>query len=118
MSTDEKTVVITGATSGIGRATVRRFAAPGTNIALVARGRDGLEATKREVEEAGGRAFTMPTDVADPAAVEAAAQTTEEVLGPIDIWINDAMATMFAFMWDVEPDEFRRANEVTYFGSI
>jgi NAD(P)-dependent dehydrogenase (short-subunit alcohol dehydrogenase family) len=114
----ETTVVITGATSGIGRATVRRFAGPGVNIALLARGRDGLDATRREVEAAGGRALALPTDVADATAVEAAAQSAEEVLGPIDIWVNDAMATVFAYLWDVSAEEFRRANEVTYLGSV
>jgi NAD(P)-dependent dehydrogenase (short-subunit alcohol dehydrogenase family) len=113
-----ETVVITGATSGIGRATARRFAGPGAQIALLARGTDGLEATRREIEAAGGRALVLPTDVADAAAVDAAAQRVEDELGPIDIWINNAMATVFAFLWDVEPDEFRRAGEVTYFGSV
>lgn len=114
----EETVVITGATSGIGRATARRFAVPGVRIALLARGTDGLDATRREIEAAGGRALVLPTDVADAAAVEAAAQRVEDELGPIDIWINNAMATVFAFLWDVEPGEFRRAGEVTYFGSV
>ena len=113
-----QTVVITGASSGIGRATARRFAGPGVSIGLVARGRDGLKGVRAEVEGAGGRALMLPTDVADAEAVDAAAQAVEEALGPIDIWINDAMATVFAFLWDVSADEFRRANEVTYFGSI
>ena len=111
-------VVITGASSGIGRATARRFARPGVSIGLVARGRDGLKGARADVERAGGRALMLPTDVADAEAVDAAAQAVEEALGPIDIWINDAMATVFAFLWDVSADEFRRANEVTYFGSI
>jgi NAD(P)-dependent dehydrogenase (short-subunit alcohol dehydrogenase family) len=112
------TVLITGATSGIGRATARRFAGPGVNIALVARGDDGLQAARAEVERAGGRALVLPTDVAEADAVDAAATAAEEAFGPIDIWINNAMATVFAYLWDVSPDEFRRANEVTYFGSI
>ncbi|HEY4097758.1 MAG TPA: SDR family oxidoreductase [Baekduia sp.] len=112
------TVVITGATNGIGRATVRRFAGPGVDIALVARGDDGLQAARDEVERAGGRALVVPTDVADAEAVDAAATAVEEAFGPIDIWINNAMATVFAYLWDVSPEEFRRANEVTYFGSI
>ena len=114
----EETVVITGASSGIGRATVRRFARPGVRIGLVARGPDGLEAARRDVEAAGGQALVVPTDVADAEAVDAAAQAVEDVFGPIDIWVNDAMATVFAYLWDISPDEFRRANEVTYFGSI
>jgi NAD(P)-dependent dehydrogenase (short-subunit alcohol dehydrogenase family) len=112
------TVVITGASNGIGRATVRRFAGPGVDIALVARGDDGLKAAREEVERAGGRALVVPTDVADAEAVDAAATAAEEAFGPIDIWINNAMATVFAYLWDVSPEEFRRANEVTYFGSI
>lgn len=111
-------VVITGASSGIGRATVRRFAGPGTTLALLARGRDGLEAARAEVEEAGGRAVCYPVDVADADAVDAVATSIEESLGPIDIWINVAMTTVFAFFDDIEPEEFRRANEVTYFGSV
>jgi NAD(P)-dependent dehydrogenase (short-subunit alcohol dehydrogenase family) len=112
------TVVITGASNGIGRATVRRFAGPGVDIALVARGDDGLRAAREEVERAGGRALVVPTDVADAESVDAAATAAEEAFGPIDIWINNAMATVFAYLWDVSPEEFRRANEVTYFGSI
>jgi NAD(P)-dependent dehydrogenase (short-subunit alcohol dehydrogenase family) len=113
-----ETVVITGATSGIGRATVRRFAGPGVKIGLVARGRDGLEGARADVERAGAEALVLPTDVADADAVEASAQAVEEAFGPIDIWINDAMATVFAYFWDVSPDEFRRANDVTYLGSV
>jgi short-subunit dehydrogenase len=112
------TVVITGASSGIGRATVRRFAAPDMRLALVARDRDGLEAAAGEARRAGAEALVLPSDVADAAAVEAAAQATEEAFGPIDIWINVAMTTVFAFFEDVEPDEFRRATEVTYLGSV
>jgi NAD(P)-dependent dehydrogenase (short-subunit alcohol dehydrogenase family) len=111
-------VVVTGASSGVGRAIVRRLAAPGVSIGLVARGRDGLDAARREVEAAGGQALTLPCDVADPAAVDAAAQAVEAALGPIDVWINDAMTTVFAFFDDIEPDEFRRATEVTYLGTV
>src|SRR4051794_15200293 len=99
-------VVITGASSGIGRATARGFAAPGVKLGLIARGRDGLEATRREVEGAGAEALIVTCDVSDSVAVEAAAQAIEEALGPIDIWINNAMATVFAYFWDVSPDEF------------
>jgi NAD(P)-dependent dehydrogenase (short-subunit alcohol dehydrogenase family) len=111
-------VVITGASGGIGRATVRRFARDGASIALLARGRAGLEGAAREVEELGGRALVLPTDVADPEQVEAAATRAEEELGPIDIWINDAMATIYAEFLDIEPDEFRRATDVTYHGLV
>jgi short-subunit dehydrogenase len=111
-------VVITGATSGVGRAVVRRFAQDKAAIALIARNREGLEAARKEVENAGGKALVLPMDVADPDAVESAAQATEEALGPIDIWINDAMTTVFAWFEDIEPDEYRRATEVTYLGTV
>jgi NAD(P)-dependent dehydrogenase (short-subunit alcohol dehydrogenase family) len=111
-------VVVTGATSGVGRAVVERFAREGAHIALLARGRDGLDATVEAVERLGGKAIPIPTDVSDPDAVEAAAAATEEALGPIDVWVNNAMTTVFAFFADVEPDEFRRATEVTYLGAV
>jgi NAD(P)-dependent dehydrogenase (short-subunit alcohol dehydrogenase family) len=111
-------VVITGASGGVGPATARRFAKDGAKVALVARGRAGLEAAAREVEKHGGRALVLPTDVADADQVEAAARTTEEELGPIDVWINDAMATIYSEFLDVEPDEYRRATEVTYHGMV
>ena len=112
------TVVITGASSGIGRATTRRFAAPGVRLALIARDREGLEAAANEARAAGADALVLLTDVADAAAVDAAAQATEEAFGPIDVWINVAMTTVFAFFEDVEPDEFKRATDVTYLGSV
>lgn len=112
------TVALTGATSGVGRAIARRFARDGAQLGLIARGRDGLDAVVREVGEAGGHGIALPTDVADPDAVEAAAAAIEDALGPIDIWINDAMTTVFAYLEDIEPEEFRRATEVTYLGSV
>jgi NAD(P)-dependent dehydrogenase (short-subunit alcohol dehydrogenase family) len=111
-------VVITGASGGVGRATARRFAQDGARIALLARGEGGLEAAAEEVEQAGGRALVIPTDVADADQVEAAAEAVEEELGPIDVWINDAMATIYAEFLDLEPDEYRRATEVTYHGMV
>jgi NAD(P)-dependent dehydrogenase (short-subunit alcohol dehydrogenase family) len=111
-------VVITGASGGVGRATVRRFARDGASIALLARGRAGLEGAAREVEELGGRALVLPTDVADADQVEAAAAAAEEQLGPIDIWINDAMVTLYGEFLDIEPDEYRRATDVTYHGMV
>jgi NAD(P)-dependent dehydrogenase (short-subunit alcohol dehydrogenase family) len=114
----ERTVVVTGAGSGVGRAIARRFGADGDKVALVARGTDALEACKKEVEEAGGTALAIPTDVSDPGAVEAAAERAEGELGPIDVWVNDAMTTVFAFFEDIEPEEYRRATDVTYHGTV
>ena len=111
-------IVVTGASAGIGRATVRALAQPGVAIALLARGRDGLEAAKREVEEAGGEALVVPTDVSDPDQVEAAAATAEEQLGPIDLWINNAMVSVFAPVMEVTAQEFKRVTEVTYLGYV
>src|SRR5688572_13962102 len=90
-----RVVVITGASAGLGRATVREFAKKNSDIALIARGVEGLEGAKKEVEEAGGRALIFPIDVADAEAVEKAAQETEEKLGPIDVWVNNAMNSVF-----------------------
>ncbi len=111
-------VVVTGATSGVGRAVVERFARDGARIALLARGRDGLDAAAKEIERLGGDPLPLPMDVADHDAVEAAAAATEEALGEIDIWINNAMTTVFSFFEDIDPDEFRRATEVTYLGAV
>jgi NAD(P)-dependent dehydrogenase (short-subunit alcohol dehydrogenase family) len=111
-------VVITGASGGVGRATARRFAQDGAKIALLARGEAGLDATAREIEERGGKALILPTDVAEADQVEAAAQAAESELGPIDVWINDAMATIYAEFLDVEPNEYRRATDVTYHGMV
>jgi len=116
--TDPSTIVVTGASSGIGRAIARRFARPEASIALIARGRDGLEGAARDVREAGGTPLKLPLDVADPDAVEAAAAAVEESLGEIDIWINDAMTTVFAYFHDITPDEYERATRVTYLGTV
>jgi NADP-dependent 3-hydroxy acid dehydrogenase YdfG len=111
-------VVVTGATSGVGRAVARRFAQDGAKVALLARSRDALAATAEEVERAGGTALPLQTDVADADAVDAAAAATEEALGEIDVWINNAMTTIFAFVSEIDPSEFRRATEVTYLGTV
>ncbi len=118
MSKPTETVVVTGASKGVGRAVAERFAKDGARIALLARGRAALERTASSVEQLGGSALPLPTDVADFDAVQAAASAAEESLGPIDMWVNDAMTTIFGFFEDIDPSEFRRATEVTYFGAV
>lgn len=113
-----KTVVITGASAGVGRATARLFAQQGAQIGLLARGRDGLSGAKEDVEAAGGDALAIPTDVADAEQVDIAAEQVEEELGPIDVWVNNAMASVFAPVDDVSPEEYRRVTEVTYLGQV
>jgi NAD(P)-dependent dehydrogenase (short-subunit alcohol dehydrogenase family) len=118
MSIPREVVVVTGASAGVGRALVREFARRGAWIGLLARGRDGLDAAKTEVEHAGGRALVLPTDVANPDAVEAAASAVEQTLGPIDIWINNAMVSVFSPVREMTAAEFRRVTEVTYLGIV
>jgi NADP-dependent 3-hydroxy acid dehydrogenase YdfG len=110
--------VVTGASAGVGRATARLFGAKGWRVALLARGVDGLEAAKREIEAAGGEALVIPTDVADHEAVEAAAARVDEAWGGIDVWVNDAMATIFCEFTEIAPEDYRRATEVTYLGTV
>lgn len=111
-------VVITGASAGAGRAAVREFAKHGAGIGLIARGRDGLEAAAREVAEYGGRALVLPVDVADAAQVQHAADEVEQKLGPIDIWVNDAMTSVFSPIKEMTAEEFKRVTEVTYLGYV
>ena len=111
-------VVITGASAGVGRATVREFAKHGASIGLLARGVDGLEGARREVEAMGGKALVLPTDVSDAAQVENAAQRVEEELGPIDIWVNDAMVSVFSPIKEMKAEEFERVTKVTYLGYV
>jgi NAD(P)-dependent dehydrogenase (short-subunit alcohol dehydrogenase family) len=111
-------VVITGASAGVGRATVREFAKHGAWLGLIARGVDGLEGARREVEAAGGRALVLRADVADPAQVEAAARRVENELGPIDIWVNNAMASVFSPIKEMPAEEFKRVTDVTYLGYV
>ena len=113
-----KVVVVTGATSGVGRAVARAFAERGDSVALIARGRAGLDGAVRDVEGAGARALALPVDVAVHDQVEAAASAVEDALGPIDVWVNNAMTTVFGEFMDITPDEFRRATEVTYLGAV
>lgn len=111
-------VVITGASAGVGRATARAFAREGARIGLLARGRDRLDAARREVEALGGRAVAVPADVADAAQVEAAAGEVERTFGPIDVWINNAMTSVFSPFKEMTAEEFRRVTEVTYLGYV
>jgi NAD(P)-dependent dehydrogenase (short-subunit alcohol dehydrogenase family) len=111
-------VVITGATSGVGRALARRFASDRALVAILARGEEGLRGTVEDVENAGGSALAIPTDVADHEQVDQAARRVVEEWGGIDIWVNNAMTTIFAPFTEIMPEEFRRATEVTYLGVV
>ncbi|GAB3666373.1 SDR family oxidoreductase [Ramlibacter alkalitolerans] len=113
-----RVVVVTGASAGIGRAIAREFGAHGWRVALLARGTDGLDAAREEIEALGSEALVIPTDVADEQQVEAAAAQVEATWGGIDVWVNDAMATIFAPALDVAPEDFRRATDVTYLGAV
>jgi short-subunit dehydrogenase len=116
--TSAYTVVLTGASAGVGRATARAFGERGARIALLARNEEALEAAAVEVRSAGGTALVVPTDVADHEQVEAAADRAERELGPIDVWVNDAMASVFGRVREIEPKDFRRVTEVTYLGTV
>ena len=118
MSARPLVAVVTGASAGIGRALVRRLAERGARIGLLARGRERLEAAAREVQRLGGQAVVVPADVADAAAVEEAAARAEAEFGPPDLWVNNAMASVFAPIWRVSAEEFRRVTEVTYLGVV
>ena len=111
-------VVITGASAGVGRAVAREVGAHGARVALIARGRTGLEAAAQEVRARGGEAMTVPCDVADAEAVERAAAAVEERFGAIDVWINNAMTAVLAEVVETPAEEFRRVTEVTYLGSV
>lgn len=109
---------MTGASAGVGRAVAREFGEQGASVALLARGRDGLEGAKREIEEFGGRALVIVTDVADAEQVEQAAERVESELGPIDVWVNDAMTTIFSPFRQITAKEYKRATDVTYLGTV
>lgn len=111
-------VVVTGATSGVGRATARKFGEQGAKVGLLARSTDGLDGAKADVEDAGGEALAVPTDVSEYEQVEEAADRVEAEFGPIDVWVNDAMTTVFGEFLDVDPEEFARVTEVTYLGAV
>jgi NAD(P)-dependent dehydrogenase (short-subunit alcohol dehydrogenase family) len=113
-----KVAVVTGASAGVGRATARAFAERGFDVALLARGQSGLDAAAKEVESCGTKALVIPTDVSVFEQVDAAASRVEAELGPIEVWVNDAMTTVFAPSWDVKPADFQRAVEVTFLGQV
>jgi NAD(P)-dependent dehydrogenase (short-subunit alcohol dehydrogenase family) len=110
--------VITGGSAGVGRATALEFARAGHPVAVLARGLDRLEATREQVEAAGGAVLALPVDVADAGAVDEAASAVEHELGPIGIWVNNAMTTVFSPIAEISAEEFRRATEVTYLGTV
>jgi len=114
----EEVVVITGASAGVGRATARAFGRRKARIGLIARGRDGLDGARREIEVAGGQALVLPLDVSDHDAVEQAAGEVEKTFGPIDIWVNNAMLSVFSPIMQMQPDEYRRVTEVTYLAYV
>lgn len=113
-----RVVVITGASAGVGRATAHAFAREGADLGLIARGVERLEATRREVEKLGGRAEIVPADVADAGAIESAAAAIEQQLGPIDVWVNNAMTSVFSPVKEMSAGEFKRVTEVCYLGYV
>jgi NAD(P)-dependent dehydrogenase (short-subunit alcohol dehydrogenase family) len=120
-SDKSEVVVITGASAGLGRAIAHTFGKRRASVGLIARGgegMDGLEGAKKDVEAAGGKALILACDVADAQQVEAAAQRVEEEFGPIDVWVNDAMASVFGPVKEITPDEYKRVTEVTYLGQV
>jgi NAD(P)-dependent dehydrogenase (short-subunit alcohol dehydrogenase family) len=118
MPKPRETVVVTGASAGVGRAIAVDFGKRGWQVAVIARGREGLESAKREIEAKGGRALAIQADVADANAVMRAADQVEAELGPIDVWVNNAMVTIYASIADITPDEFHQVTQVTYLGQV
>jgi short-subunit dehydrogenase len=111
-------VVVTGAAAGVGRATAAEFGRQGSSVALIARDRNLLETAAEEIRRFGGEALVIPADVADSGQVLDAAIEVEQKLGPIDVWVNNAMVTVFSEFGEITPDEFKRATEVTYLGTV
>ncbi len=113
-----KVAVVTGASAGVGRAIARAFAEAGYDVGLLARGEERLRQAEAELIDLGARVCAVPTDVADAAAVDRAAAAIAEALGPIDVWVNNAMATIFSPVKEIAPEEFRRGTDVTYLGVV
>ena len=113
-----RVVVVTGASAGVGRATARAFAHEGAHVGLIARDTEGLHVAALEADQLGGKGLAVPADVADADQVEKAAARIEQELGPIDVWVNNAMTTIFGRVIDVTPEEYKRATEVTYLGTV
>ncbi len=111
-------VVVTGASAGLGRAIAHGFAKRGCRIGLIARNPEALNAAKEECEALGGRALVLPVDVSDAEAVDAAASRVEETFGPIDIWVNDAMVSVFSPVKEMEASDYKRVTEVLYLGFV
>ena len=118
MNTRQQVIVITGASAGVGRAVAQRFARDGARIGLIARGRAGLAGAAADVKRLGGTPLILPCDVSDANAMTAAADRVERELGPIDVWVNNAMASVFSPVHEMTPDEYRRVTDVTYLGSV
>ena len=114
----KENVVVTGASAGLGRAIAREFGKHNANVALIARGQAGLEAAAKDIERSGGAALPLIADVSDSSAVEAAAASAERAFGPIDIWINNAMVSVFSPVKYMKPEEFKRVTDVTYLGVV
>lgn len=111
-------VVITGGSAGVGRATAREFARHGAKLGLIARNMDRLEATKKEIEHLGAQAMIVSADIADAGQVESAAEEIETALGPINIWVNNAMVSVFSRVREMTPEEYLRVTQVTYLGTV
>ncbi|MCG6205636.1 SDR family oxidoreductase [Rhodopseudomonas sp. HC1] len=113
-----KTVVVTGASAGVGRAIAAAFGRLGWQVALIARGEEGLEGARHEIESSGGRALPIVADVGDADAMFAAAERIERELGPVDVWVNNAMVTVYGASVDITPEEFAQVTRVTYLGQV